>query len=177
MGQAMPATQDPARIGDDPEATESTRAVVAAFLNALAAGDHYGDHLAERVTHTIMATGEVTSGRSAVVRLTDHLHRGAFAAAVDTRALVVEGPRAFLEAAFVGTHVGEFAGIPPTGRTVGVPFAVAYDLVDGSIAALRVYLPLDALVRQLRDDWPGVPSAPVGNRNASHEEPERRSKR
>jgi predicted ester cyclase len=56
-----------------------------------------------------------------------------------------------LEAAFVGTHVGEFAGIAATGRAVRLPYAVAYDLADGRIAALRIYLATDALVRQLRD--------------------------
>ncbi len=62
-----------------------------------------------------------------------------------------EGDRAAVEAEFVGTHVGEFAGLAPTGRLVRVPYAVAYDLAGETIAALRLYLPLDALVRQIRD--------------------------
>ncbi len=147
----MPATRLAAPIGGDSSTTRQTRTTVTAFLDALTSGERIGDHLAERVTYTVMETGEVTSGRTAVVRLTDHLYRGAFAASLDLRGLVVEGQRAFLEADFVGTHVGEFAGLSPTRRTVGVPFAVAFDLADGKIAALRVYLPLDTLVRQVRD--------------------------
>jgi predicted ester cyclase len=147
----MPATGHPVRMGGDAAATQQTRATVADFLNALASGDRYDDHLAERVTHTVMETGEVTTGRNAVVRLTDHLYREAFAASLNLRGLVVEGQRACLEADFVGTHVGEFAGILPTRRIVGVPVAVACDVADGKIAALRVYVSLDALVRQVRD--------------------------
>jgi predicted ester cyclase len=124
---------------------------VAAFLDALVVGGQYGDHLADQVTHTLMETGEVTRGREAVVGLIDHLYRQAFAGSAVVRGLVVEGGRASLEAEFVGRHVGEFAGISPTGRSVRVPFAVAYDLDAGTIAALRIYLPMDALVRQIRD--------------------------
>jgi predicted ester cyclase len=56
-----------------------------------------------------------------------------------------------LEAVFIATHTGEFAGIAPTQRPVRVPYTVAYDLAGDEITALRVYLPMDALVRQLRD--------------------------
>lgn len=55
-----------------------------------------------------------------------------------------------IEAEFVGTHVGEFAGVAPTGRQVRVPYSVAYDLVEDAITAVRLYLPMDALVRQIR---------------------------
>jgi predicted ester cyclase len=97
-----------------------------------------------------METGEVAHGRDAIVGLVDHLHHQAFAGSPIVRSLVAEGSRAAVEGEFVGRHVGEFAGIAPTGRTVRVPFAAAYDLAGGTIGALRVYLPMDALVRQLR---------------------------
>lgn len=146
----MPVARHPTRIGEGLRATEASRGAVVAFLNALAAGDDCGNHVNDEVTHTAMETGEVTRGRDAVVRWIDHLYREAFAASVEVRSLVVENERAFLEADFVGTHVGEFAGIPPSGRMVRAPLAVAYDLANGRIAALRVYLPLDALIRQIR---------------------------
>lgn len=44
-----------------------------------------------------------------------------------------------MEAVFVGTHTGEFVGIPATGRAVAVPYAVFYDLADGEITALRIH--------------------------------------
>ena len=39
----------------------------------------------------------------------------------------------------VGTHTGEFAGIPATGKEVAVPYAVFYDVADGQITALRIH--------------------------------------
>jgi predicted ester cyclase len=148
--RAMPAAQHPARLNDESQATAQTRATVSVFLDALVTGDHVGDFLAEEVTQTMMETGEVTSGRGAVARLTEHLYREAFAASLEVRGLVVEGRRAVVEANFVGTHVGEFAGIAPTGRTVDVPLVAACDVLDGEVAALRIYLSLDTLVRQVR---------------------------
>jgi hypothetical protein len=54
-----------------------------------------------------------------------------------------------LEARFEGTHIGEFEGVPATGRQVDVPYAVAYDLRGDGISALRLYFPLDLLKRQI----------------------------
>jgi predicted ester cyclase len=54
-----------------------------------------------------------------------------------------------LEADFVGTHIGEFQGVPATGNAVRVPYAVVYDVDGGRIVALRVYLPMHALMAQI----------------------------
>lgn len=132
-------------------ALERTRATMTAYLDALGHGGDYGRSLSEGVTLTVMDTGETTRGREAVVGLIDYLHQTAFAAAPDFAPPVVAAGRAMLEAVFVATHVGEFAGIAPTGRQVRVPYTVAYDVADDEITALRIYLPMDALVRQLRD--------------------------
>ena len=128
-----------------------TRAVVDAYLNALVNGGDYGAYLADDVTFTVTETGEVTRGRAAVVGLIDYLHQQAFAASPEVKSVIVDASHAVLEAEFVGTHIGEFAGIAPTGRQVRGPYAVAYDLAEKAITALRLYLPMDALVRQIRD--------------------------
>ena len=47
--------------------------------------------------------------------------------------------KAVWEADFIGRHVGEFAGVPATGKDVRVPFAVADDVRDGQIVEGRVY--------------------------------------
>ena len=54
-----------------------------------------------------------------------------------------------VEADFAGTHSGEFAGVPPTGRPVRVPYSVVYDLRDERISALRSYFPMSLLMDQL----------------------------
>lgn len=147
----MQATTASGAVGMGAGSTGEARGVMTAYLDALAGGGAYAEFLAEDVTLTMAETGEVTRGRAQVVALIDYLHTVAFAARPEWAGLVVEGGRAMLEAAFVGAHVGEFAGIAATGRAVRLPYAVAYDLADGRIAALRIYLATDALVRQLRD--------------------------
>ncbi len=51
--------------------------------------------------------------------------------------------------AFIGRHVGEFAGIAATGNQVRVPYTVFYDLHDGQIESLRLYR-LAPLTEQLK---------------------------
>lgn len=55
--------------------------------------------------------------------------------------LLTEPGKAAIEADFVGTHTAEFAGVPPAGRAVRVPYSVIYDLSGDRISALRIYFP------------------------------------
>ncbi len=54
-----------------------------------------------------------------------------------------------VEGDFVGKHIGEFAGIPATGKDVCVPLCVVYDLVNDQIKQGRVYFEMPALLQQL----------------------------
>lgn len=47
---------------------------------------------------------------------------------------VVEGDRLVLRYAFRGTHTGEFAGMPPTGRQVDANSVIIYRFADGKVA-------------------------------------------
>jgi predicted ester cyclase len=62
---------------------------------------------------------------------------------------VVANDRAVAELDFVGEHTGEFSGIEATGREVIVPYCAVYDLEGEKIKALRLYFPMDVLLRQL----------------------------
>ena len=64
--------------------------------------------------------------------------------------LVIGEGTAAIEAVFVGTHTGEFAGIAATGKEVAVPYSVFYELADGKITALRIYAMAEGLVQQLQ---------------------------
>lgn len=143
--------RDPTADTGEPKAAARSWAIVSAHLDALRGAGDCGAALTGDVALTMMETGEVTHGRARVAALLAYLHRSAFAAPPAVTTLVAGTQRAMIEAEFAGQHTGEFAGIPPTGRMVRLPYTVAYDLGPDTITAVRLYLPLDALVRQLRD--------------------------
>jgi predicted ester cyclase len=78
-----------------------------------------------------------------------YVHENAFDARAEVKNLLVDEGKAAIEADFVGTHTGEFAGIQPTGRAVRVPYSVLYDLRGDKISGLRIYFPVSLLIEQL----------------------------
>ena len=79
----------------------------------------------------------------------DYMYRQAFNATAETRTRICGEDRAMIEGDFVGTHTGEFAGIPASGRQVRVPFCVVYDLAGDRITRGRVYMEMPVMMRQL----------------------------
>lgn len=122
----------------------------AALMRYLESGHRDLSMMADDVIFTNMATGEEHAGREAVREMLEFVYHGAFEGHADTRNLIVDGDRAVLEATFVGTHKGEFAGAPATGREVRVPLAVIYDMKDGMITRGRVYFEVPAFLAQVR---------------------------
>jgi predicted ester cyclase len=128
---------------------ETTRSVMDGYLRALSDGSDFGRFFAPDVVWTTMETGEVVRGREAVRDLIRFQHSQAFEAHPELVDLVIGNGTAMLEAVFDGTHVGEFAGVAPTGRHVRLPYCMAYDVSEDAITALRAYLPMAALLAQL----------------------------
>jgi steroid delta-isomerase-like uncharacterized protein len=108
--------------------------------------------MAPDVVFTSMATGDEHRGPEEVRRMLEHIYHVAFDAHAELRTRLVDESQAVLEGWFVGTHIGEFAGMPATGRQVRVPLCVVYDLEDGQIKRGRVYLELPVMLRQLRGE-------------------------
>ena len=130
-------------------ADKTTRAVMDEYLEALLHGSDFGRFLAPDVVWTTMETGEEVRGRDAVRDLILGLHTQAFHAQPELVNLLTGETTAMLEAVFVGTHSGDFAGLSATGQQVRMPYSIAYDVRDGSIVALRAYFPMTALQSQL----------------------------
>lgn len=125
---------------------ERTREVMERYLNS-----NHSDlsMMADDVVFTTMATGDEHRGAEGIKRMLQHVYHEAFDAKAETRTRVYTDDHAVLEADFVGTHTGTFAGIPATGRQVRVPLCVVYDLRDGKIVRGRVYLEVPVLLRQI----------------------------
>jgi steroid delta-isomerase-like uncharacterized protein len=125
---------------------ESTRTVMTRYIDA----NHEDvSMMADDVVFTIMATGQEHGGRDGVMQMLTYFYRTAFDARADVTNLIVADGQATLEATFVGTHIGEFAGIPATHKEVHVPLCVVYDLANDQITRGRVYFEMPVLLQQL----------------------------
>ena len=114
-------------------------------------GSDHGDlsMMAEDVIFTVMATGDDHRGRQGVSAMLDFFYHGAFEAIAETKVTLFGDSNAMVEGDFVGKHIGEFAGVPATGKSVRVPLCVVYDLEDDLIKRGRVYFEVPALLKQL----------------------------
>jgi len=125
---------------------ESAREMMLRYLNA-----EHGDAsmLAEDVVFTVMATGQEHLGRDGVMGMLAYFYHIAFDAKMTMRVFLCDENHAVIEGDFVGKHIGEFAGIPATGKDVRVPLAVVYDIEIDQIKRGRVYFETPALFQQL----------------------------
>src|SRR5512132_4377153 len=128
---------------------EATSETMRSYLDALVARGDFADYFTEDVTWTTVGSGQELQGRQPVRDFLVWMHTQAFDAHPKVKTLVVADGQAALEADLVGTHTGEFLGIPATGKSVQVPYCVVYDLHDDKIAALRAYIPMDLFTQQL----------------------------
>jgi predicted ester cyclase len=126
---------------------ESTREIVIRYLNA-AHGDT--SMLADDVVFTTMDDGREAHTPQGVLAMLHYLYQVAFEATAESRNLVVGDGNAVLEADFTGKHIGEFAGIQPTGKSVRVPLCVCYDIEGEQIKRARIYFQTASLLGQLQ---------------------------
>lgn len=125
---------------------ESTRQVMQRYINS-----EHGDvsMMAKDVTFTIMATGQEHHSPEGVLGMLNYFYHVAFDATATTRVVLFGENNAMVEGDFVGKHIGEFAGIPATGKDVSVPICVVYDLENDQIKHGRVYIEMPVLLQQL----------------------------
>ncbi|HZA93796.1 MAG TPA: ester cyclase [Gemmatimonadales bacterium] len=118
---------------------DQTQEVIDAYLAALVAREDIAPFFSDDVVVELVDVAQVIQGREAVAGAIVALHEQMFDARPEVTNLIVGEGSAALEAIFVGTHTGEFASIPATGREVAVPYVVFYDVADGEITALRIH--------------------------------------
>lgn len=125
---------------------ESTRQVLQRYLDS---GHTDMSVMADDVVFTNMATGEETRGPDAVQQMLQYVYHVAFDADALNSKLICDDGGGVLEAMFAGKHIGEFAGIPATGRDVRVPLTVIYDLENDHIKRARIYMMTPVMFQQL----------------------------
>ncbi len=128
---------------------EEIRETMQAYVEVLRARGDYGRFFSDDIAFEIVGTDQRARGAEATEQAIRFMHEVAFDAVPEVTNVLVDNHGAAGEAIFVGTHVGEFAGIPATGNPVRVPYSVFYDLDAGRITALRIYMPMDQLVSQI----------------------------
>ena len=111
---------------------------------------HDPKYLTEDTVFINMNSSELTIGREAVSKMLHYIYHVAFDAHAEITNTIVTDNKAVLEANFVGKHIGEFAGLQPTGKNVKVPLCVTYDLEEnGLVKVARVYMLESVMVQQL----------------------------
>ena len=113
---------------------------------------HDVQYVAEDAVFTMMSTGEKHVGREAVGQLLNFFYHVAFDASADIKNTIITEEHAMLEMDFVGKHIGEFAGLQPTGRNVRVPMVASYDIENSLIQRARIYMLSDVMIKQLTAD-------------------------
>jgi steroid delta-isomerase-like uncharacterized protein len=120
-----------------------------AYVEVLLARGDYQRFFSDDIAFEVAGTDQQARGPEATEQAIRFLHEVAFDAVPEVANVLVDDHGAAAEAMFVGTHVGEFAGIPATGRAVRVPYSVFYDVDAGRITALRIYMSMDHLLSQI----------------------------
>jgi steroid delta-isomerase-like uncharacterized protein len=111
--------------------------------------EHDDSFLAEDAVFTDMSSGQESRGREEIGVMINWFYHVAFDAVAEPVALIVDEEHAAFEGIVVGRHIGEFVGVPASGREFRVPLAVTYDLADGQITAGRIYFAVPALLAQI----------------------------
>lgn len=127
---------------------ESTRSIISKYIDS-----NHSDlsMMAEDVEFTDMASGEKYTGPEAVSQMLNYIYHVAFDAHAETRSLVISETNAVFEAEFKGKHIGEFAGMSATNKSVNVPLCVVYDIENDKIKKARIYFEIPALMTQLNN--------------------------
>jgi steroid delta-isomerase-like uncharacterized protein len=145
--EASPATGSPSA-----PSLEETRTVIDAYLAALVARQDIASFFRDDVVLELVDVGQRIQGRDAVAGAILGWQQQSFDAHPVLRSVIVGEGTAAIEAVFVGTQTGEFAGIPASGKHVAVPYAVFYDVADGKITAVRIYGFVSGMMAQLTAD-------------------------
>lgn len=119
------------------------------YLQVLSELGPFDDFFTDDIVFSIVGTDQVAHGRQAAAQMIRYVHSAAFEVKLGIGKVVCDASGAAAELRFVGTHIGDFAGVPATGKHVDVSYCAVYDLRDDRITAIRAYFPLAILLQQI----------------------------
>jgi steroid delta-isomerase-like uncharacterized protein len=93
--------------------------------------------------------GDPSDGEEAVRELLQGLMNGFPDLHADIGKMRHADDAIFIEGRITGTHDGEWAGIPPTGRRVEVPVAAIFEFDEDRLICEKVYLDMAAALTQI----------------------------
>jgi steroid delta-isomerase-like uncharacterized protein len=105
--------------------------------------------VAEDAVYTMMADDQEIRGREAIQQMIQYFYTVAFEGAHETSGMIFADGYATVEGFLVGRHIGEFAGIPATGKEVRVPICHIFKVADGQIQRAHIYFQMVTLMQQL----------------------------
>ncbi len=123
---------------------QETQAVMNAYLSG-----HAPECVAEDAVFTMMVNGQEDRGHEAIFGTMKYFYSVAFDGTFEAANMIIAEENAVAEGFLVGKHVGEFAGIPATGKDVRVPMCIVYDVSGGFIQKARIYFQMATLMQQL----------------------------
>ena len=121
-----------------------TKNTVTKFVNGIDMSQ-----VAEDAVYTMMADGQEIRGREAIQQMIQYFYTIAFEGAHETSKMIFADGYATVEGFLVGRHIGEFAGIPATGKEVRVPICHIFEVADGQIQRAHIYFQMVTLMQQL----------------------------
>lgn len=110
---------------------------------------HDVKYIAEDAVFINMATGERHHGRDEIANMLHYIYHVAFEAKASIDNYIITEDKAMIEGFFVGKHIGNFAGIEATNKSVNVPLCVTYVLKEGLISEARIYMQANVMMEQL----------------------------
>jgi predicted ester cyclase len=129
-------------------AAEDAGAVVPTYLEAIRRRQGLRHLLADTVLFEAPGSWSLRGARE-VERAVRHHYEVEFDAAPELVGLVADGRAAVAEVVFAGRHIGEYDGVAATGAAVRLPLAMAFEVEQGLIEAIRVYYSPELLRGQL----------------------------
>ena len=99
--------------------------------------------------YEVMPMGIVHDGEQAVGELLSSMFKGFPDFTVDIIKTHHSDDAVILEIRLKGTHLGDWAGLKPTGQTMNIPVACIFDFDEDRLVCEKVYFDMTTLMNQL----------------------------